>query len=328
MAEATQEQRERTGGDRNGRTKAPEGPSELQARGWWAVLKRTVKEFREDDLTDWAAALTYYTVLSIFPALIALVSILGLAGQNPQTTNALLDIVDEIGPSSAVDTLRGPIESLITNKSGAGVALVIGLAVALWSASSYVGAFMRASNTIYEREEGRPFWKLRPTQLVVTLVMVVLLALVGIAVVVTGPLASAIAGPIGLGDTAVTVWDIAKWPVLLGVVTLMLAILYYWTPNVKPPKFRWITPGSVVAVVIWIIASAAFAVYVANFGSYSKTYGSLAGVVIGLIWLWISNIAVLFGQELNAELERERELEAGDHRAHHEIQLEPRDAPD
>ena len=327
-AAAIQEQRERTGGDRNGRSNAPEGPSELQARGWWAVLKRTVKEFKEDDLTDWAAALTYYTVLSIFPALIALVSILGLAGQNPQTTNALLDIVDEVGPASAVDTLRGPIESLITNKSGAGVALVIGLAVALWSASSYVGAFMRASNAIYEREEGRPFWKLRPTQLAVTLVMVVLLALVGIAVVVTGPLASAIAGPIGLGDTAVTVWNIAKWPVLLGVVMLMLAILYYWTPNVKPPKFKWITPGSVVAVVIWIIASAAFAVYVANFGSYSKTYGSLAGVVIGLIWLWISNIAVLFGQELNAELERERELESGDHRAHREIQLEPRDAPD
>jgi membrane protein len=327
MAEATQEQR-RAGEDRDGRTKAPEGPSELQARGWGAVLKRTVKEFKDDDLTDWAAALTYYTVLSIFPAMIALVSILGLAGQNPQTTNALLDIIDQIGPSSAVDTFKGPIESLITNKSGAGVALVIGLAVALWSASSYVGAFMRASNAIYEREEGRPFWKLRPVQLVVTLVMVVLLALVGIAVVVTGPLASAIADPIGLGDTAVTVWNIAKWPVLLGVVMLMLAILYYWTPNVKPPKFKWITPGSVVAVVIWIIASAAFAVYVANFGSYSKTYGSLAGVVIGLIWLWISNIAVLFGQELNAELERERELEAGDHRAHHEIQLEPRDAPD
>jgi membrane protein len=205
---------------------------------------------------------------------------------------------------------------------------VIGLAVALWSASSYVGAFMRASNAIYEREEGRPFWKLRPTQLAVTLVMVVLLALVGIAVVVTGPLASAIAGPIGLSDTAVTVWNIAKWPVLLAVVMLLLAILYYWTPNVKPPKFKWITPGSVVAVVIWIIASAAFAFYVANFGSYNKTYGSLAGVVIGLIWLWISNIAVLFGQELNAELERERELEAGDHRAHDEIQLEPRDAPD
>jgi len=332
MAEATSERelrhREQRNGGRNGQGREPEGPTDLKTRGWFGVLKRTVTEFKNDNLTDWAAALTYYTILSIFPALIALVSILGLVGQNPQTTNALLDIVDKLGPSSAVDTFRGPIESLITNKSGAGIALVIGLAAALWSASSYVGAFMRASNSIYEREEGRPFWKLRPTQLVVTLVMILLLAVVGIAVVVTGPLASAIAGPIGLGDTAVTVWNYAKWPVLLVTVMLALAILYYWTPNVRQPKFRWITPGSVVAVTIWIVASALFALYVANFGSYNKTYGSLAGVVIGLIWLWISNIAVLLGQELNAELERERELESGDRRAHREIQLEPRSAPD
>jgi membrane protein len=310
-----------------GRARSPDGPEDVRRRGWFAVLKRTVREFREDNLTDWAAALTYYTVLSIFPALIALIAILGLAGQNPQTTNALLRIIGDIGPSSAVQTFKGPIQSLVTNKSGAGILLVLGLATALWSASSYVGAFMRASNAIYEREEGRPFWKLRPTQLLVTLVMVLLVALVGIAVVVTGPLAKAIAGPIGLGHVAVTIWDIAKWPVLLLVVMLMLAVLYYWAPNVKPPKFRWITPGSVVAVGIWILASGAFAVYVANFGSYSKTYGSLGGVVIGLVWLWISNIAVLLGQELNAELERQRELESGDRRAHGEIQLEPRAAP-
>jgi membrane protein len=327
MAEATREQRRTAEAGRNGRPKAPEGPTDLKARGWFGVLKRTVREFREDNLTDWAAALTYYTLLSIFPALIALASVLGLVGQNPQTTNALLDIIDKIGPSSAVDTFRGPIEALITNKRGAGILLFVGLATALWSASSYVGAFMRASNAIYEREEGRPFWKLRPTQLVVTFVMVLLLALVGIAVVVTGPLASAIADPIGLGDTVVTIWDFAKWPVLLGVVMLLLAILYYWTPNVRHPKFRWITPGSVLAVTVWVLASAAFAFYVANFGSYNETYGSLGGIVIGLIWLWISNIAVLLGQELNAELEREREIESGDRRAHDEIQLEPRDAP-
>jgi membrane protein len=328
MAEATREQQRRGEHAPNGRAESPESPGDLKARGWFGVLKRTVREFKEDDLTDWAAALTYYTILSIFPALIALVSILGLVGQNPQTTNALLDIIDKIGPASAVDTFKGPIQSLMTNKSGAGIALVISLAAALWSASSYVGAFMRASNAIYEKEEGRPFWRLRPTQLVVTLVMILLLALVGIAVVLTGPLASAVAGPIGLGSAAVTVWNIAKWPVLLAVMMLMLAFLYYWTPNVRQPKFRWITPGSVLAVIVWILASAAFAVYVANFGSYSKTYGSLGGVVIGLIWLWISNIAVLLGQELNAELEREREIESGDRRAHQEIQLEPRAAPD
>ena len=316
-----------TGAGGNGRAEAPESPGDLPARAWFSVLKRTVSEFKDDNLTDWAAALTYYTVLAIFPALIALVSILGLVGQNPQTTNALLGIIDDIGPSSAVDTFRGPIEALITNKSGAGIALVVSLAAALWSASSYVGAFSRASNAIYERDEGRPFWKLRPTQLALTLVMVLLVALVGIAIVLTGPLASAVAKPIGLGGAAVTAWNIAKWPVLLAIVILMLAILYYWAPNVRPPKFRWITPGTVLAVIVWIAASAAFAVYIANFGSYNKTYGSLAGVVIGLVWLWISNIAVLLGQELNAELERGRELEAGDHRAHHTIQLEPRDDP-
>jgi membrane protein len=327
MAETTREQNRTAEAGPNGWSKAPEGPTDVKVRGWFGVLKRTVKEFREDNLTDWAAALTYYTLLAIFPALIALVSILGLVGQNPQTTNSLLDIIDKVGPSSAVDTFRGPIESLIANKRGAGILLFVGLAAALWSASSYVGAFMRASNAIYEREEGRPFWKLRPTQFAITFVMVLLAALVGIAVVVTGPLASAIADPIGLGDTAVTVWNIAKWPVLLVLMMLMLGILYYWTPNVRHPKFRWITPGSVVAVVVWILASAAFAFYVANFGSYNKTYGSLGGVVIGLIWLWISNIAVLFGQELNAELERVREIESGDRRAHREIQLEPRTAP-
>jgi membrane protein len=308
----------------SGRNGSPATPGDIRARSWFSILKRTVAEFRDDNLMDWAAALTYYTVLSIFPALIALVSIVGLVGQNPQTTNALLKIIDDIGPSSAVDTFRAPIQALVTNKSEAGIALVGGLVIALWSASSYVGAFFRASNAIYERDEGRPFWKLRPMELAVTLVMVLLAALVGIAIVLTGPLASAVAKPIGLGSAVVTAWNIAKWPVLLAVVMLMLAILYYWAPNVRPPRFRWITPGSVLAVIVWIAASAAFAVYVANFGSYNKTYGSLAGVVIGLIWLWVSNIAVLLGQELNAELERERELQAGDPRAHRAIQLAPR----
>jgi membrane protein len=293
----------------------PLSPGNIGPRGWFSVLKRTVAQFRADNLTDWAAALTYYTVLSIFPALIALASIVGLLGQSPQTTNALLGIIDDIGPSSAVDTFRGPIESLVTNKSGAGIALVIGLAAALWSASSYVGAFSRAANAIYGRDESRPFWKRRPTQLALTFVMVLLVALVGIAIVLTGPLATAVAKPIGLAGPAVTVWDIAKWPVLLAIVMLMLAILYHWAPTVRPPRFRWITPGSVAALVLWILASAGFGAYVANFGSYDKTYGSLGGIVIGLIWLWISNIAVLLGQELNAELERAERSSQGRQRS-------------
>jgi membrane protein len=293
---------------------------------WGGVLKRTVREFKEDNLTDWAAALTYYSILSIFPALIALVSITALVGQHPETTNSLLEIINDIGPASAVETFNGPIETVMSNKGGAGVALVISLAVALWSASSYVGAFMRASNQIYEVEEGRKFWKLRPLQMLVTLVMVLLLAVVAIAIVATGPLADAIGKQIGLGSVAVTAWDIAKWPVLLAAVMLMFALLYYAAPNVRHPGFRWITPGGVLAVVLWIVASAAFALYVANFASYNKTYGSLAGVIVFLVWLWISNIAVLLGAEFDAELERGRELESGVPGAEERIQLEPRAA--
>jgi membrane protein len=305
---------------------APEKPTHLTAGSWGGVLKRTVREFKADNLTDWAAALTYYSMLSLFPALIALVSITALVGQHPQTTNSILQIIDDIGPSSAVDTFKGPVETVMSNKSGAGVALVIALAVALWSASSYVGAFMRASNQIYEVEEGRQFWKLRPLQMLVTLAMVLLLAIVAIAVVATGSLADAIGNQIGLGSAAVTAWDIAKWPVLLAVVMLMFALLYYAAPNVRQPGFRWITPGGVLAVVVWIIASGAFALYVANFSSYNKTYGSLGGVIVFLVWLWISNIAVLLGAEFDAELERGRELQGGETAAEKRIQLEPRTA--
>jgi membrane protein len=305
---------------------APDTPTGLAVRSWGGVMKRTVREFRDDNLTDWAAALTYYSILSIFPALIAFVGIVGLVGQNPQTTNAILEIIDDIGPSSAVDTFKGPVETVMTNKSGAGLALVIGLAAALWSASSYVGAFMRASNSIYEVEEGRQFWKLRPLQMLVTLVMVLLIAVVAIALVATGPLADAIGKQIGLGSAAITAWDIAKWPVLLAMVITVFAVLYYASPNVRLPGFKWITPGGVLAVFVWIVASAGFAFYVANFGSYNKTYGSLAGVIVFLVWLWISNIAVLLGAEFNAELERGRELEAGQRGAEKRIQLEPRTA--
>ena len=277
----------------------------------WATLKRTIREFQDDNLTDWAAALTYYSVLALFPGLIVLVSILGLVGQHPQTTNALHDIVRDVGPASAVDTFRGPIESVVKSNGGAGALLGVGLLGAIWSASGYVGAFIRASNAIYEVEEGRPFWTRRPLQIAITVAMVLLLALVAISLVLTGPLARSVGDVVGLGDTAVTVWGIAKWPVIVAVVMGMFAVLYYVAPNVKQPKLRWVTPGGVVAVLAWIVASAGFAFYVANFGSYNKTYGSLAGVVVFLMWLWISNLAVLFGAEFDAELERARELAAG-----------------
>jgi membrane protein len=293
----------------------------------FATLKRTAAEFMEDNLTDWAAALTYYGLLALFPALIAMVSLLGLFGDPKTTTSSLTEIITSIGPESAAQTFSGPIESITENQSAAGFAFVAGLAVALWSASGYVGAFIRASNVIYETPEGRPFWKLRPLQLAVTLLMVVLMVSLALGLVLTGPVVDAVAGPIGLSDTAVSVWSIAKWPAMVAIFILMVDVLYYALPNVKLRGFRWVTPGSLVAIVIWAIASAAFAFYVANFGSYDKTYGTLGGLVALLVWFWISNLAVLFGHELNAERERSAEIEEGQPRAEREIQLEPRSEP-
>jgi membrane protein len=294
---------------------------------WPATLKRTVLEFNEDHMTDWAAALTYYGLLSLFPALIVLVSILGLFGDPQSTTKTLTDIVNKLGPGSAASTYAGPIKSITSDRSASGVLFVVGLASALWAASGYVGAFMRASNIIYETPEGRPFWKLRPLQLGVTLAMVLMLAAVALALVLTGPIVDAIAGPLGISGTATTIWDIAKWPVMLGVVLLIFAVLYHASPNAKLPSFKWVTPGALFAIVVWIVASAAFAFYVANFGSYNKTYGTLGGVVVLLVWMWISNCALLLGMQLNAERERSREIAAGVPDAERELQLDARDEP-
>jgi membrane protein len=293
----------------------------------FATVKRTVMEFREDNMSDWAAALTYYGLLSLFPALIALVSIVGLVGDPVSTTRTITEIVTKLGPSSAADTFAGPIKSITSHRSAAGILLVVGLATALWSASGYIGAFMRAANVIYETPEGRPFWKLRPLQILVTLVMLLLLAAVALALVLTGPVVDAVAGPLGVGSTAVSIWNIAKWPVLLAVVVTMFAVLFYAAPNVKLAGFRWVTPGALFAIVLWLIASAAFAFYVANFGSYDKTYGTLGGVVCLLVWFWITNVALLLGMELNSERERARELEAGVRGADRELQLDARSAP-
>ena len=294
--------------------------------GRWKTVKRTVKGFRDDSVTDIAAALTYYAVLALFPGLVALVSIVGLFGDPRTTTDTLTEIVRDLGPSTASDTFEGPIESLTRNRQTAGVLFAAGLAGALYSASGYIGAFIRASNTIYGVEEGRPFWKLRPLQIGVTLGMVLMLVLVSVGLVVSGPLAESVGDAVGMGDTAVTVYGLAKWPVLIAMVLAMLAVLYYVAPNVRLPGFRWVTPGSVLAVLVWLLASVAFAFYVANFGSYDKTYGTLGGVISFLVWLWIANIAVLLGVELNAELERGREMEAGVPGAEEEIKLPPREA--
>jgi membrane protein len=278
-----------------------------------AVLKRTIKGFSRDNLTDWAAALTYYGVLAIFPALIVLVSVLGLIGDS--ATQPLIDNLGKVAPGPAKEIFTSALKNLQGSQGAAGVAFVIGLAGALWSASGYVAAFMRASNSIYGIEEGRPVWKTLPLRVVLTLVLVLLLALSAVAVTLTGGLAKEVGGVIGLSDSAVTVWNIAKWPVLVVVVSFMFALLYWAAPNVKHPKFRWVSPGGVLAVIGWIIVSLAFAFYVANFGSYNKTYGALAGPIVFLVWLWVSNLMILLGAEFNAELERGKaELEPRDTR--------------
>jgi membrane protein len=305
----------------------PEGPAHPREGSAMQTLRRTVSEFSEDNLSDSAAALTYYAVLSIFPAMLALVSIVGLVGDPQTITKAMTDIVSSIGPASAADTFKGPIQGLTKSSGAAGLLLILGFAAALWTASAYVGAFMRASNVIYEVEEGRSFIKRRPLQMLVTLMLVVLLALVLVALVLTGPVAKQIGSAVGVGSAAVAVWDIAKWPVLLVVVAFMIALLYYASPNAKLRGLRSIVPGAALAIVVWLLASAGFAFYVANFGSYNKTYGALGGVIVFLVWLWITNVAILLGAELNAERERSRELKEGAPEAEREIQLEERSQP-
>jgi membrane protein len=300
---------------------APAGADPKPTTG--GTLKRTVKEFSEDNLTDWAAALTYYGVLAVFPALIALLSIVGLLTDPVKLSDAITAVV----PQQAARTLTPVIEQIAGNTDAAGLGLILGLAGAIWSASGYVGAFTRAANVVYETPEGRKIWKLKPLQLLITLIGILFAALILAMLVLSGPVVEAVGSAIGLGDAFMTTWSIVKWPVILVVLALMIAVLYYSTPNVKLRGFRWVSPGAAVAIVVAIVASALFAFYVANFGSYNKTYGALAGVVVFLVWFWLINLALLFGIELDAEIERTKELKEGVPRAEKEIQLDARDNP-
>jgi membrane protein len=321
MMSKRSDEKQRNDAEADGEQRAPEKPAKLGLGSWLGVLKRSASGFSADNLTDRAAALTYYGIQAIFPALLALVSILGLIGQS--VTQPLIQNLGKVAPGPAQQIFTSAIQNLQKSRGAAGILVFVGIAVALWSASGYVGAFMRASNDIYGVTEGRPFWLKRPIQVVITLVLVLMLAMSILAVVLTGGLATQVGNVLGIGSSAVTVWDIAKWPVLLLIVSLMFAILYWAAPNVRQPGFRWLTPGGIIAVVLWIIASAAFAFYVANFSSYNKTYGSLGGIIVFLVWLWISNVVVLFGAELNSELERGRQLKAGEP-AEDELLMTPR----
>jgi membrane protein len=301
----------------------PDSPAQLSRRSWSYVLRKTVHEFGDDHCTDLAAGLTYYAVLALFPAAIALISLLGVVGQGQSSVDNVMKVLQPLVSPSTLHTIQPSLQHIAASQA-AGLGLVLGILGALWSASGYVGAFGRSMNTIYEIDEGRPFWKLRPVMLLVTLVAILLMALVLVMLVVTGPLASSIGSVVGVSSQAVTVWNIVKWPVIVLFVVAIVAMLYYATPNVKQPRFRWLSVGAFVAIVIWIVASVAFAFYVATFGSYDKTYGSLAGAIVGLLWLWLTNLALLFGAELDSELERGRQLQAGI-AAEREIQLPARD---
>ncbi|ROS26060.1 YihY/virulence factor BrkB family protein [Cellulomonas sp. PhB150] len=301
----------------------PDSPGDLSKRSWLYVVRKTLREFGKDQCTDLAAALTYYAVLAIAPALLAVVSLFGLVGDPQAMVDNVAKIVEDVGGTSAADSVT-PVLERLTQAPSAGLALVIGLVLALWSASGYVAAFSRGMNRVYEVDEGRPIWKLRPALLLVTLVLVVIAVLIVAMVVLSGGVASSVGQTIGLSDAFVTVWNIAKWPVVVVLVVAAVAILFHSTPNVKQPKFRWVSLGAVVAILVWVLASAAFAFYVATFSSYDKTYGSLAGVIVLLLWLWITNLALLFGAELDAEVERGRELQGGI-AAEETIQLPPRD---
>ena len=301
----------------------PDTPREVSKRSWKYVFRKTFREFIDDECQDSAAALTYYGVLAIFPGLLALTSLLALVGQGGGAIDALLGVMEGIAPPEVLQVLSEPLQRF-ADSPAAGLGFVTGLVIALWSASGYVGAFGRAMNRIYEIEEGRPFWKLRPMQLAVTVAAVVMVAIIAVILVVSGPVTDAIGSALGLGESVRVVWEIAKWPILVVLVILIIALLYHATPNAKQPKFRWVSLGALLAIVVLLIASAGFALYVANFSNYDRTYGSLAGAIVFLLWLWIANNALLFGAEFDAEIERGRQLEAGIE-AEERIQLPPRD---
>ncbi|MFF9342320.1 MULTISPECIES: YihY/virulence factor BrkB family protein [unclassified Streptomyces] len=313
---------ETAGVGRQAGERGPDRPSELPERAWKAVLRGTLKEFKDDELADRAAALTYYGVLALFPALLVLVSLLGITGE--AATEQVLDNLRELTPGAARDVISGAVEQLRGNAGIGSLFAVVGVLIAIWSASGYVAAFIRASNAVYDIPEGRPVWKVLPLRVGLTVVLMVLAVASALIVVFTGTLARQAGSALGVGDTAMTVWSTAKWPVLLLLVTVMIALLYWAAPNAKGRGFRWVTPGSFLALVIWMVASAGFAFYVANFGSYNKTYGTLAGVVIFLVWLWITNLAVLLGLQFDAEMMRRRAIADGQPEDE-EPYVEPRD---
>lgn len=298
-------------------------PTTLRSASWKYLLKRSFRELLREKCIDLAASLTFFAMFSLFPALLALVSLLGVIGQAKTTTGGMMEVIEKVASPQVADTLRQPIEQL-TNAPSAGLALVVGLLGALWTASAYVGAFGRAMNEIYDVQEGRPYYKFKPLMLLLTMGLLLMVVAMAILLVVSGPVARAIGDVVGLGGSALMVWNMAKWPLLVFFAVVLVAVLYYGTPNVRQPKFRWLSPGAVIALAILALATLGFSFYVSNFANYNKTYGAIGGVIVLLLWLFIANLSLLFGAVLDAEIERARELQAGI-KAEASVQLPPRD---
>jgi membrane protein len=303
--------------------RGPDSPADLPKTHRKTVLKRTLSEFGEDGGSDLAAALTYFAIMSLAPMLLALSTALSFLGQKDATQTAVRDLGEQLGlQEQTITTVIGYLDSM--GQSGAaGILLVIGLVGALWSASNYVNAFSRMMNRVYEIQEGRPVWKLRPWLLALTVVILLLLITMVLSITLSGSVSELFFGAIGLSGTADMIWNIAKWPFLVLMLVVIVALLYWGTPNVRQPKFRWLSPGAALAVVVAIVATAAFGLYVANFGNYNKTYGAIGGVIVALLLIYIINNVLVLGAELDAELERGRELAAG-MPAEETIQLPPR----
>ncbi|MFK4242782.1 YihY/virulence factor BrkB family protein [Micromonospora chokoriensis] len=294
----------------------PRRMRQLSWRTWRGVLVRSVQNFVNDNCSDWAAALTYYGVLALFPSAIVVVALVGLVSSGEQTVDTVVDLANQVGAGSVLTdkegSVVGVIRSVVVDQGNPQLLLSFGLLGALWSASGFIGAFTRASNAVYGVDEGRPVWKLRPLQIGLAAITLVLLAVVALALIVSGPVTDAVGDLINAGGLARTVWSVAKWPVLAMIMMVLLSLLFWIAPNVRQPRFRWLTPGGAVALVSWAAASFGFGLYVANFGSYNTTYGSLGAAIAFLVWLYLSNSALMLGVQINAEVQRGRQLQGGD----------------
>ncbi|SCE69987.1 membrane protein [Micromonospora coriariae] len=295
-------------------TRVPRRIRQLSWRTWRGVVVRSARNFVADNCSDWAAALTYYGVLALFPSAIVVVALVGLVSNGEQTVATVVDLARQMGAGSVVadDGIVKVIGEVVDQESSAKALLSFGLLGALWSASGFIGAFTRASNAIYGVTEGRPVWKLRPLQIGLAAITLVLLAVVALGLIVSGPVTDAVGDLINAGGLARTVWSVAKWPVLALIMMVLLSLLFWIAPNVRQPRFRWLTPGGAVALFAWALASFGFGLYVANFGSYDATYGSLGAAIAFLVWLYLSNSALMLGVQINAEVQRGRRLQAGD----------------